>query len=42
MEAKKLKEILNKHLKWVNSKENGERANLCGANGNLQLCECFS
>ena len=32
MEAKKLKEILNKHLKWVNSKENGERANLYGAN----------
>jgi hypothetical protein len=28
----KLKEILEKHLLWINNKQGGERANLSGAN----------
>lgn len=45
MEPKKLKECLEKHLKWLKGEDGGERADLCGANlcgANLykaDLCE---
>ena len=32
MEQEKLQEILEKHKKWLNDEEGGERANLRGAN----------
>ena len=32
MDAVKLKDILEKHLKWIRDEEGGERANLSGAN----------
>ena len=32
MDAKKLKEILDKHLKWLRNEDGGERADLSGAN----------
>ena len=32
MDAKKLKDILDKHLKWIRDEEGGERANLSRAN----------
>ena len=32
MDAKKLKDILDKHLKWLRGEDGGERANLSGAN----------
>ena len=32
MNAEKLKEILDKHLKWLRNEEDGERADLSGAN----------
>ena len=32
MDANKLKEILNKHLKWLRGKDGGSRANLSGVN----------
>ena len=32
MDANKLKEILDKHLKWLRNEEGGSRANLSGAN----------
>ena len=32
MNAEKLKEILDKHLKWLRNKPGGSRANLAGAN----------
>ena len=32
MDNEKLKEILERHRKWLNNEDGGERANLCGAN----------
>ena len=32
MDNEKLKEILERHQKWLNDEEGGEQANLCGAN----------
>ena len=32
MTAKDIKDILDKHLKWLKDEDGGERANLCGAN----------
>ena len=32
MDAKKLKDILDKHLKWLRGEDGGERADLSGAN----------
>ena len=32
MDAKKLKDILDKHLKWIRGEDGGERSNLYGAN----------
>ena len=32
MDAKKLKDILDKHLKWLRGEDGGEQANLFGAN----------
>ncbi len=44
MEREKLNEILEKHKKWLNNEEGGERANLCNADlhntilGGANLC----
>ena len=35
MTNNKIKNVLDKHLKWLNNEDGGERANLCGAN----LCD---
>lgn len=32
MDAKELREILEKHKKWVNGEDGGDKAHLCGAN----------
>lgn len=40
MEQEKLQEILEKHKKWLNNEEGGERADLRGANlRGADLCE---
>ena len=31
MDNEKLKEILERHRKWLNDEDGGERADLCGA-----------
>ena len=40
MDNEKLKEILERHRKWLNNEDGGERADLCGANlYGADLCE---
>lgn len=38
MNTEELKEILEKHRKWINSEDGGERANLSGADLGFDCC----